>query len=198
MRCHEAGPPKLVTRPNEATSLPHATVETMLSTFPLRLGQVVAIGRVALGISAIAAPTALARPWIGQAASDDGARLLAREMGGRDLALGLGAMRSLSNGRMSDARTWMGMGGLADCVDAAVTVLAFRRLPRLSRWGILASTAGAAVVSMRVAQALAQDPGRDVPWPPAPMAVTTVGTTDAPVITFAPRDVEPSTSSTDE
>jgi hypothetical protein len=99
---------------------------------------------------------------------------------------------------MSEARTWMGMGGLADCIDAAVTVLAFRRLPRLSRWGILASTAGAAVVSMRVAQALAQDPGRDVPWPPAPMTVTTVGTKDTSVITLAPRGAESTASSTDQ
>ncbi len=74
-------------------------------------------------------------------------------MGGRDLALGIGALRALSV-TGADARPWVALAGMADTVDAGVTLLAFRRLPTVSRWGILASTLGAALVSFRVAGAL--------------------------------------------
>jgi len=43
---------------------------------------------------------------------------------------------------------------MADTVDALATVLALRSLPRRSRWGILAVTVGAALVSARTAAAL--------------------------------------------
>lgn len=144
----------------------------MLQTFPLRLGQAVAAGRVAIGAGALIAPTALARPWIGPAASLPEARVLSRVMGGRDLALGLGALRALS-GAPTEARVWIGLGGMADAIDAGVTILAFRRLPRITRWAILASTAGAAIVSFRVAEALSQDPTpghyRSSPGPASPL-----------------------------
>jgi hypothetical protein len=51
---------------------------------------------------------------------------------------------------------------MADAVDALATVMAFPTLPRRSRWGILAVTVGAAVVSTRVAIALGQ-PAPDDP-----------------------------------
>jgi hypothetical protein len=95
----------------------------------------------------------MTRPWIGDAAESPDARLLSRTMGGRDLALGLGTLRALAVAD-AEARPWVALAGMADAVDAAVTLLAFRRLPRLTRWGILASTLGAAVVSFRVALAL--------------------------------------------
>ena len=52
----------------------------------------------------------------------------------------------------------------SDAVDATVTLLAFRRQPRVTRWCILAATVGAAVVSFRVAVDLeAPDPGTTPP-----------------------------------
>ena len=125
----------------------------MDSSLSRPLAQLVAWGRVGIGVSAIAAPTLMARPWIGDPARSSGSRLLARTMGGRDLALGIGALRALA---LSDqeARPWVALGGMADAVDALATVLAFGSLPRYGRWGILAVTVGAAVVSTRVAVAL--------------------------------------------
>ncbi len=118
-----------------------------------RLARLIAWGRVGIGVAAIAAPPLMARPWIGPAAGEPEARLLARTMGGRDLALGIGALRALG---VSDeeARPWVALGGAADLVDALATVVAFGHLPRRSRWGILAVTLGAAVVSTRVAVSL--------------------------------------------
>lgn len=117
------------------------------------LAQLIAAGRVGIGVTAIGAPTLMSRPWIGASAGLPSARLLARTMGGRDLALGIGALRALA---VSDqeARPWVALGGMADLVDALATVVAFGTLPRRSRWGILAVTLGAAVVSTRVAVSL--------------------------------------------
>ena len=109
------------------------------------------------------------------------ARLLARTMGGRDLALGLGTLRALGVDD-AEARPWVALAGVADAVDATVTVLAFGRLPRLTRWGILASTVGAAVVSFRVAVALDR-PGH----PPDPPHRPGAATGRPPVAAAAPR-----------
>jgi hypothetical protein len=147
----------------------------MTSSVPRRLAQLVAIGRIGIGCTALAAPTLMTRPWIGDSAETPDARLLARTMGGRDLALGIGTLRALGVAD-SEARPWVALAGMADAVDATVTILAFRRLPRLTRWAILASTVGAAVVSFRVAVALEPPfepsyPGgvRDVPFQPSPV-----------------------------
>jgi hypothetical protein len=118
-----------------------------------RLARLVAWGRVGIGVTAIAAPTLMARPWIGAPAGDTASRLLARTMGGRDLALGLGAARALARSD-EEARPWVALGGTADAVDALASLVVFRSLPRSTRWGILASTVGAALVSTRAAIAL--------------------------------------------
>jgi len=130
----------------------------MTSPTPRRLAQLVAIGRIAIGCTALAAPTLMTRPWIGGAADSPDARLLARAMGGRDLALGIGTLRALAVDA-GEARPWVALAGVADAVDACVTLGAFRRLPTPSRWAVLAATLGAAVVSFRVAAALDPPPG---------------------------------------
>ena len=85
-----------------------------------------------------------------------------------NLALGLGTLRALAVDD-AEARPWVALAGMADAVDALVTVLAFHGCPASTRWGILASTAGAAVVSFRVALALEPDqpPATEPlsPWP---------------------------------
>jgi hypothetical protein len=117
------------------------------------LAYLIALGRVAIGTVAVVAPTVVARPWIGAASEGTANRLLARTMGGRDLALGIGALRALHRSDQ-EARPWLAAGGLADGVDAVVTMAAFGTLPRRSRWGILALTTGAALLSTRLAAAL--------------------------------------------
>jgi hypothetical protein len=125
-----------------------------------RMAQFVAVGRIGIGCTALVAPTLMTRPWIGDAAASSPARLLARTMGGRDLALGIGTLRALGVAD-AEARPWVALAGMADAVDAGVTILAFRRLPAGTRWAILATTVGAAVVSIRLAVAL--DPQSDSP-----------------------------------
>ena len=119
------------------------------------LAKLVARGRVGIGVTAMVMPSIMTRPWIGDAADTNPARLLARAMAGRDL--GIGTLRSLA---VSDqeARPWVALGGMADAVDALVTAVAFTSLPRRSRWGILAVTVGAAMVSIRAAISLDTPP----------------------------------------
>lgn len=107
---------------------------------------VVAAGRAALGVVAFVAPSLPARPWVGHGeALRPAVRLFARTLGARDLALGLGALLALRHG--GHVRGWVEAGGLADTGDAVATLVAFRDLPRRTRWLVLASTAGAAAAA---------------------------------------------------
>ncbi|MDR0343839.1 MAG: hypothetical protein LBI49_12190, partial [Nocardiopsaceae bacterium] len=62
---------------------------------PRRGAAAVAAGRVGLGLAALAWPAIPARPWVGAASGGLAARVFGRALGGRDLALGLGALAAL-------------------------------------------------------------------------------------------------------
>jgi hypothetical protein len=107
----------------------------------------VAVGRVGLGVAALVWPSVPARPWVGASADELGAQVFGRALGARDLALGLGALaaaREASSGSRP-AGAWYAAGALSDALDVAVTVAAWRRLPRATRWLVAASAGGAAV-----------------------------------------------------
>ena len=97
----------------------------MVTSVPRRLAQLIAVGRIGIGCTALVAPTLMTRPWIGDGAGSADARLLARTMGGRDLALGLGTLRALGVDG-AEARPWVALAGMADAIDAAVTIAAWR------------------------------------------------------------------------
>jgi hypothetical protein len=113
---------------------------------PAMLAKGIAALRIAIGATALAAPAAMAGPWIGAQVQHPGTQLLARAMGMRDVALGAGALLALVHG--DDARDWVRLGALSDAVDAVLTAAAFRRLPTLGRWGVLASASGAALAGL--------------------------------------------------
>jgi hypothetical protein len=128
----------------------------------------VAVGRVALGLTALAWPAVPARPWVGASADDLAAKVFCRALGARDVALGLGALAALKwpgppaaalsgigDGRPADnskkrrdgsARAWVAAGALSDALDVVASVASWRDLPRLSRWLVAASAGGAAIV----------------------------------------------------
>jgi hypothetical protein len=102
-----------------------------------------AIGRAVLGAALIAVPGVAARSWIGDAASAPGAKVLARALGVRDVALGSGLLWALA--REEPVHPWLTGAAVADTVDAAATLLAWDSLPRAGRWLVLAVAAGSAI-----------------------------------------------------
>ena len=96
--------------------------------------------RVAMGAVAVVAPRLVTRPWLGRGVGKPTDKLLARSLGSRDIALGLGAILALDRGGPS--RGWLEAGGLADAGDLLATLLVFRALPRFGRWTMLLAIAG--------------------------------------------------------
>ena len=119
----------------------------------------VAAGRVAIGVVALAAPPVVGRPWVGDPASSTEGRVLARALGGRDLALGLGALAALhgpadtGSAVAGSAATWVGLAAVADACDAVTTAIAWPRLPA-TKWLVAASAAGAAAIGAVAAWSL--------------------------------------------
>ena len=113
-----------------------------------RLALTVAGLRVALGAVALAAPDLALRPWVGAGHGPE-RRVLARSLGARDVALGLGAL--VAGRRRAPLRGWVEAGSLADTGDVLATALAFGRLPRRGRLLVLGAAAGAAAAGALVA-----------------------------------------------
>jgi len=120
---------------------------TPIASLLRRAATAVAVGRVALGATALAWPSVPARPWVGAAADDVAARVFGRALGGRDLALGLGALVALQGpeAQAGSARAWLAAGALSDALDVAATVSSWPDLPRVTRWLVAASAGGAAL-----------------------------------------------------
>jgi hypothetical protein len=107
----------------------------------------VAAGRVGLGVAALIRPSVPARPWVGSSADELSAQVFGRALGARDLALGLGALAAIRKAPSGSrpASAWYAAGALSDALDVAVTLSAWPRLPRTTRWLIAASAGGAAI-----------------------------------------------------
>src|SRR5918996_3914517 len=101
------------------------------------LGVSISLGRLVFGVAFIADPKLMERAWIGKQARLPGAQVLARAVGARDLALGLGGLQAVARGDGS-AQPWLAAAALCDAVDFGATKAAGRRIPREPRTGVLA------------------------------------------------------------
>jgi hypothetical protein len=168
--------------PEEAAQMP-----AVMSIWLRRGATAVAAGRVGVGAVALAAPAVLSRAWVG--GTGDGpsgqvtGRVLGRALGGRDLALGLGALAALrlqstaipastwaaalstdpagpdpaaTSGRA--AGVWVGLAALADGLDLVTTARSWRELPSRQRWLVALSSGGAAAVGAAAAVCLVTGP----------------------------------------
>lgn len=104
------------------------------------------MARIAIGAGLMLLPRTVLRPWLGRDAMTPGAAFLARGMGGRDIALGLGLLFAVRRG--APVRGWLEAGMLADSSDAVSSLLVARHLPRGGGW-ILAGAAVAGAVAGR-------------------------------------------------
>ncbi|HUY06989.1 MAG TPA: hypothetical protein VMU99_07000 [Acidimicrobiales bacterium] len=122
-----------------------SVIHTERSDAVARLGRWLGLLRCAIGVSALVAPTLPATPWVGRVEAErSSVRLFTRTLGGRDLALGLGAV--LAPDTSQGLSSWTSLGALADAGDFFATAVAFNKLPKLGRWLILTTTLMAAIV----------------------------------------------------
>jgi hypothetical protein len=118
------------------------------------LAKAQAVNRVAMGTGLMLAPGIFGRVWSASEARDERAKVLARALGVRDLALGAGGLLALREGDAGWARRAFAAQAAADAVDLAAILSAGRALPLTKRisGGLLA--AGSAAVAAAYAARL--------------------------------------------
>jgi hypothetical protein len=120
-----------------------------------KLAHGLALNRISFGAGLILLPGLYARSWVGSDAARRGRpKLLARALGGRDLALGVGGLLALRAGDAERARRWFAAQGATDAVDLVAT-LAARDVPMPARVFATAMAAG----STAIAAAYVRSPG---------------------------------------
>ena len=82
--------------------------------------------RAIIGAGLTLAPRLTARSWIGAQSDVEGAQLMARATGARDIGLALGTLTALP--RRRQRRRWLEASALADGVDFVATLAARRSL----------------------------------------------------------------------
>ena len=92
------------------------------------LAGLISAGRFLFGVAFIARPKLMDRGWIGKQARLPGAQVLARAVGARDLALGLGGMQAVARNDGS-AQPWLGAAAICDAVDFGASWVAGRGIP---------------------------------------------------------------------
>lgn len=114
---------------------------------PRLCGLGLATGRVVIGVAALLRPALMARPWVGatQAVGPAGV-VLGRAAGGRDLALGAGALLAAARGDERGLLGWTFAGAFCDAVDAVATAASWRELPARGRVAVAAAAGGGAVL----------------------------------------------------
>ena len=118
----------------------------------------VGYGRIALGVSYLAAPGVALRLWPGPSrgvtthANEAILAMMARSIGGRDVGLGMGALLAQKHG--SPVRGWLEAALLADVADAVAILLAFRHLPRAKAVLMLGAAVGTAAAGRALASAV--------------------------------------------
>src|SRR4051794_35562730 len=90
------------------------------------LAKALAVNRLLFGAGFVLNPESGVAGWIGRrSARNDGAQLLTRAVGARDIALGAGALSALSNGNGNGkAKPWFAAHAVSDATDFVATWLA--------------------------------------------------------------------------
>jgi hypothetical protein len=117
---------------------------------PRALTRLIALGRTALGGTLVVAPDLVTERWLGS--TTEPVRILARGLGARDVALGVGTLAAL--GGRGDLRRWVAVAVMADSADALANAAAGDRVPWVGRWGTVALAGGAALAGLWIARAV--------------------------------------------
>ena len=118
-------------------------------------------GRIAIGLTALAAPGLASRVMFGRRGATTGTPVFARMLGGRDVALGLGAVIALDRG--APVRGWLEAGALADGVDLASALLAHKQIARAALANTVLLAGAAAWAGIALSRRLDPHPSSPVP-----------------------------------
>lgn len=119
---------------------------------PQRAARSLSLNRALIGALLTVAPAVAGRSWIGADAQREGAKLFGRAVGARDVALALGTLDALREGR--SVRRWAQAAALADAVDFLATLAARDDLPRAALAFGLVMTGGSTGVGLWLSRAL--------------------------------------------
>lgn len=110
------------------------------------LAMFIARVRIAIGLAAVATPRLAVRALSGRRAPDRVGPLLARMLGARDVALGLGTVIALDRG--APVRGWLEGSALSDAVDCVACLRAREDMSPLGWRASAALGAGAAAAGI--------------------------------------------------
>jgi hypothetical protein len=119
------------------------------------LVQIISIVRLGIGAGFFFFPRKVGRLWSGEGDTSATSKMALRSLGGRDMALAIGTLVALENN--GNVRGWLEAGALADASDAASVLTNWSDQPGFRRWLSLASSIGATVVGINLAQAFSDD-----------------------------------------
>jgi hypothetical protein len=122
-------------------------------------------GRMAIGAALVLAPRLAGPMWIGRDADSRAVNVLARGLGARDLALGLGTAVALDRG--APVRGWLEGAALADAVDLVSTLLAGDSIPASKRRAVALIAGGSMIACAALARVVDELPVADVHAPEA-------------------------------
>lgn len=142
------------------------------------LAALISLGRCLFGVAFIAQPSLMERAWIGKHARLPGAQVLARGVGARDLAVGLGGLQSVARNDGS-AQAWLAAGAVCDAVDFGATRAAGRGIPQQARTAVL-GVAGVSFLLSALAAAGLGRPAHAEPLPGPGQSATSPGAVGAP------------------
>lgn len=115
------------------------------------LAKAQSVNRLALGVALIALPGLFGRIWSGGRVAGERARLVARALGVRDVALGAGGLLALREGDPRWASRAFGAQAAADAADVVAVLLARDALGRPAQ--AVAATVAAGSAGLAAASA---------------------------------------------
>ncbi len=115
-------------------------------------------GRIAIGVTLLAAPGVPGRAWLGEAGAMPAAQAVLRGMGIRDALIGVVQVHTAAD--PDRGFRWARTSAIADLGDLAATVVARRSLPPSGVRGAVALAGAAALAGLATSRALRPEPRR--------------------------------------
>jgi hypothetical protein len=110
-------------------------------------------GRLGIGLGMLAAPTALAQPWVGDSAAGPGGKVTVRSLGAREVLLGFMAIHVASADDPLIAARWSAAIAFCDVVDGVASAGSRGRMGPMND-AVIALALGSAAVGFGIARRL--------------------------------------------